>query len=389
MNVKKSPEDQEHTLKVGILGCGAISDTYCKGLSNSPHVRLVACADRNADAARALAENHGLRAMSIQEMLVSPEIDIIVNLTPPIVHAEIGLQILRAGKHLFQEKPLATNISDARALIAEAERLHLRIGCASDTFLGASHQACRAEIDAGAIGEVIGGSVQVYSDGMESWHPNPRFFFEPGGGPILDLGPYYVTQLVHLLGPVAEVVAMGRIGRTTRTIGSGPNKGNSFAVQVPTTIYAVLRFQNGAVINFSASWDAIAHQDGQSLELFGTEGCLVGPSPNFFDGRVQVCNSSSSWNDVNTERWAFGKANYELPHGERVAYHRGLGVIEMAASIKAGRPHRANAELAFHVLEVLVAIERAAEGGQLQRISTTVERPIPLPHGHDQTVFGN
>lgn len=380
-------EEAKKTLNVGILGCGSISDAYCTGLSNSSYVKLVACADRDIEAARTLAERHGLRGTAIKDLLDDAGIDIIINLTPPTVHAEVGRQILDAGKHLYQEKPLATDIEDARLLIAQAARLGLRIGCAPDTFLGAAHQACRDEIDAGAIGRPIGGSVHIISNGMESWHPNPRFFFEPGGGPLFDVGPYYVTQLVHLLGPVSEVTSMGCIGRDKRIVGSGPNRGCMIPVQVPTTVYAILQFQCGALISFTASWDAIAHQHGPSLELFGTDGSLAGPTPNFFDGSVQVCKAGSPWRDISTAAWAFGQANYLLPDGSRVANHRGLGVIEMAAGILTGRPHRTNAELAFHVLEVLVAIERAAATGQRQHVTTLIDRPVPLPRGHDQTVF--
>lgn len=387
MNGMNSTKKEQKILTVGILGCGSISDAYCTGLSNSSHVSLVACADRDIDAARTLARRHGLRGTGIKELLDDAGLDIIVNLTPPAVHAEVGLQVLHAGKHLYQEKPLATNIDDARLLITEGARLGLRIGCAPDTFFGAAHQACRAEIDAGVIGRPIGGSVYMISEGMESWHPNPRFFFEPGGGPLFDLGPYYVTQLVHLLGPVSHVTSMGSIGRKERTIGSGPNKGSTISVQVPTTYYAILQFQCGALINFSTSWDAIAHQHGPSLELFGTDGSLAGPTPNFFDGSVQVCNTDTPWREVSTAAWAFGQTNYLLPDGSRVANYRGLGAIEMAASILTGRPHRANADLAFHVLEVLVAIERASTSGQRQCINTSIDRPIPLPRGCDQAVF--
>lgn len=385
MNTKNSAA--KGALRVGILGCGSISDAYCEGLRDSSHVSLVACADRDIVVARTLAERYGLRGLTIQDLLDDPSLDIIVNLTPPAAHAKIGLQVLHAGKHLYQEKPLATNIADAKQLITEATRLGLRIGCAPDTFLGAAHQACRAEIDAGSVGEIIGGSVYMSSNGMESWHPNPKFFFEPGGGPLFDVGPYYITQLVNLLGPVAKVTSMGRIGRKERVVGSGPNRGNVISVQVPSTIYAVLQFQSGALINFSATWDAMSHQHGPSLELFGADGCLAGPTANFFGGDVQVCNTISTWRDVPTRAWAFGQPNYKFPNGDAVANHRGLGVIDMAVGILAGRPHRASAELAFHVLEVLVAIERASEQGQHQSVGTICERPAPLPHGSDQTVF--
>jgi predicted dehydrogenase len=381
--------NERKTLNVGILGCGSISDAYCGGLKNSSHVNLVACADRNIDVARTLAERHKLRGVTIGDLIDDPTVDIVVNLTPPVVHAEIGLQVLNGGKHLYQEKPLATTIDDARLLIAEADRLGLRIGCAPDTFLGAAHQACRAEIDSGSIGQPIGGSVHMISHGMESWHPNPRFFFEAGGGPLFDVGPYYITQLVHLLGPVAEVTGMGRIGRAQRTVGSGANRGSIIDVRVPTTVYAILRFHCGALINFSASWDAVNNQHGPSLELFGTEGCLAGPTPNFFGGAVQVSHASSYWSDISTDAWAFGRPNYTFPSGKTVANHRGLGVIEMASGILAGRPHRANAALALHVLDVLVAIEQSSSSGKHLSISTHVERPAPLPRGCDEAVLFN
>lgn len=376
-------------MRVGLLGCGNISEAYCQGLAGSPHARLVACADHSLARAVHLAARHRLRALTIDHLLEASDIDIIVNLTPPAAHAHTGVEVLRAGKHLYLEKPLATSLDEARLLIATAEQRGLRIGCAPDTFLGASHQACRAVVDSGSLGAIITGSAHMLSPGMEKWHPNPDFFFAPGGGPILDVGPYHVTQLVHLLGPVARVTALGRIGRLERTICNGPRRGAVLPVTVPTTMHAILQFQGGAVVNFSASWDVLRHRHGPELELFGVQGSLTGPTPNFFGGSVEVYHAPAGWQEVDTAPWPFGAPNLELPDGELVSNRRGLGVTDMAAAIRRGVPHRASAELAYHVLDVLLAIEQSSANGVTLAIGSTVARPAPLPPGSDRTVFAH
>lgn len=370
----------------GIIGCGNISDAYFNGAKGSRLIRIKACADLRPEAAQAKAEAHGVQAMSIEQLLADPEIEIVINLTVPLAHAPVSQQILAAGKHVYLEKPLAADFTDAQAMIATAKAKGLRVGCAPDTFFGGAHQACRAAIDAGLIGKPIGGSVAVLSHGMEAWHPNPEFFFKRGGGPIHDLGPYYVTQLVNLLGPVAQVSAVATIGELTRTIGSEPLKGRKIEVEVPTTVNGTLLFANGANVTMSASWDVWGHQRSP-IEIYGTEGSLLGVNPNHFGGSPQRCGTDGVWQPLDITAHPFGVDNHTTLFGHKVANYRIVGAIDMAMAIRQGRPHRASGELALHVLEVLDAFERSSVEGRHITISTPMERPASVPLGADESVF--
>ena len=372
---------------IGIIGCGNISDAYFKGAARSSYVQVKACADLRLEAAQAKATLHGVQAMSIDALLADPEISIVVNLTVPMAHAAVSQQILNAGKHPYSEKPLAANFSEAAATMALAKAKSLRVGCAPDTFFGASHQACRRAIDAGAIGKPIGGSVVVMSHGMESWHPNPEFFFKVGGGPILDIGPYYITQLVNLLGPVRRVAGIATIGNATRTVTSEPLNGSIIDVEVPTTVNGVLDFANGANINLSASWDVWKHNRTSPIEIYGTEGSLLGVDPNFFGNTPRVCKPNGDWQDVDISAHPFGIANREMRNGSMQADYRMVGLVDMALAIQDNRPHRASGELAMHVLEVLEAFEASSRSGQFVTIQTTCQRPAPVPLGLDESVF--
>lgn len=371
---------------LGIIGCGNISDTYFSGAARSSFARVKACADVRPEAAKAKAETHGVQAKSVDALLADPEIEIVINLTVPQAHAAVSQQILAAGKHVYLEKPLAAAFDDAKAVLATANAKGLRVGCAPDTFFGAAHQACRAAIDAGRIGKPIGGSVAVLSHGMESWHPNPKFFFERGGGPIHDLGPYYVTQLVNLLGPVARVSAVATIGNPTRTITSEPLNGTVIQVDVPTTVNGTLQFANGANVGLSASWDVWRHQRSP-IEIYGTAGSLLGVDPNFFGGAPQWCEGAGAWQPIDIAAHPFGIDNQTLRSGAKAANYRIVGVLDMAAALRQRRAHRASGELALHVLEVLDAFERSSVEGRHIAITTPVDRPAAVPLGADETVF--
>ena len=372
---------------IGIIGCGNISDAYLRGAARSNLIRVKACADLRAEAAEAKAALHGVDAMPVQKLLADPEISIVVNLTVPMTHAEVSKQILSAGKHVYSEKPLAANFADGAGLMELSQARNLRVGCAPDTFLGASHQACRRLIDAGTIGTPVGGSAVVMSHGMESWHPNPEFFFKPGGGPILDVGPYYITQLVNLLGPVRRVVGFGTIGNATRTVSSEPLKGSTIDVEVLTTVNGVLEFVNGANISLSASWDVWKHNRASPIEIYGTEGSLLGVDPNFFGNIPRVCKPNGDWQDVAIEAHPFGIANREMRNGTMQADYRIVGLIDMAMAISHSRPHRASGHLALHVLEALEALEASSRSGQFVSMRTRCERPEPVPLGPDESVF--
>ncbi|MCW8164916.1 gfo/Idh/MocA family oxidoreductase [Verminephrobacter aporrectodeae subsp. tuberculatae] len=373
-------------VNIGIIGCGNISDTYFNGAKGSDLVRVKACADLRTEAAQAKALQHGVCAMSVQALLDDPDIEIVVNLTVPQAHAPVSEQILAAGKHVYLEKPLASDFGAAQRLLAHAATRGLRVGCAPDTFLGAGHQACRAAIDAGRIGRPIGGSVAMLSRGMESWHPNPEFFFKPGGGPMHDVGVYYVTQLVNLLGPVARVSGCASVGLPQRTVGSEPLRGQVIDVEVPTTVHGVLEFVNGANVAMSVSWDVWAHQRAP-IEIYGTEGSLLGVDPNWFGGTPRLSERGGPWQPMDTSAHPFGVENYTPNAGARVANYRGVGLTEMVLAMHRGRPHRACGALALHVLEVLDAFGRSSGNGRHLGIECKIDRPEPVPIGADENVF--
>ena len=374
-------------IQIGVIGCGNISDAYFKGAARSELIQVKACADMRPEAAQEKAALYGIQAMSIDALLADPEISIVVNLTIPMAHAPVSQQILRAGKHAYSEKPLSATFEEASATLSLANSLSLRVGCAPDTFLGASHQACRRLIDSGAIGRPVGGAAVIMSHGAESWHPNPEFFYKAGGGPVLDMGPYYITQLVNLLGPVKRLAGLATVGSATRTITSEPLNGSVIQVDVPTTVNGVLEFENGANVTLSASWDVWKHNRTSPIEIYGTEGAMLGVDPNFFGGIPKVCAPNGDWNEVHIGAHPFGTPNRELRNGSMAADYRIIGLIDMAMAIRANRPHRASGALALHVLEVLEAFEKSSRTGQFVTLTTRCERPEPVPQGTDEAVF--
>ncbi len=373
-------------VKLGIIGCGVISDAYLKGAGRSKLVAVKACADLLPAVAAAKAAAYGIEALAIEELLADPLIEIVINLTVPLAHAEVSLRAVAAGKHVYSEKPIATTLAEGRALTAAARAKGVRLGAAPDTFLGAGHQAVRLAVDGGRIGRVVAGSACFATHGMETWHPNPAFFFKRGGGPVLDIGPYPVTQLVNLLGPVESVTAQASRAFATRTVTSEPRRGKVIEVEVPTTVNGALAFANGANVALTVSWDIWKHTR-LPIELYGSEGTLLNPDPNFFGGTPRLSEQGGDWQDLATEAHPFGIANRRMRSGAMVADYRILGVLDMAQAIAEDRPHRANGDLALHVLEVLEALERSSVEGQRIRIETICERPQPVPLGSDEAVF--
>ncbi len=380
-----------------------VSHAYLGTIARAPNLTLVALASRTTGSASAQAGRYGGTAMPIHDLLADPGIDIVVNLAPPDVHHAIGRRVLEAGKHLYSEKPFATRIDDARDLLSVAEANGLKIGCAPDTFLGPGHQAVRQLIDNGAIGQVTGGAIAFGTAGMESWHPNPAFFYAPGGGPLLDVGPYYVTQLVNLLGPVTEVVAIGTRPRATRTVTAPGSGGESITVEVPTTVNGALLFANGANISLAMSWDVTAH-GRRPIELYGAGGSLQAPDPNQFSGATRL-NEGNDWRTIGDEppprkldaatiAAALQKMGQGIdpltggPIGPETAFRfgdsRGLGLLDLAAAIKEGRAPRASGQLAAHVLETLLALEASANGAGRIAIKSRVDRPEPMPSGENK-----
>lgn len=360
-------------LGIGIIGTGNISSAYLRAIighdtmAGFPVLDIKAVADMRPEASQARAAEFGLQAMSIDELLASPDIQLVINLTIPRAHIDVGLKVLASGKHVYSEKPLGVTYAEGRKLLDAANRAGLRIGSAPDTFLGGAHQQARAVVDSGALGQIIGGTAFFQCPGHESWHPDPAFYYDIGGGPVLDMGPYYITDLVNLLGPVARVSAMSSRLRSQRPVTSEPKKGEIMDVKVDTHVTASLGFANGAIVQVGLSFDVPAHKH-VPLELYGTEASLIVPDPNFFGGDVELRKRGrdESWTSVPvTQPYADG--NY-----------RSLGVADMAMGILENRPHRANGDLALHVLEVMEAFATASAEGRTIEIKTPVARPEPL-----------
>ncbi|TIW95206.1 MAG: Gfo/Idh/MocA family oxidoreductase, partial [Mesorhizobium sp.] len=263
-------------LGIGVVGCGNISKAYFSLAPLFRGIEMRACADINVDAAKARAKEFKLRAETVEGLLKAGDVDIIVNLTIPAVHYEVSKQILDAGKHVYSEKPFVLSVKEGLDLKKLAERDGLRIGSAPDTFLGGAHQLVRNLIDTGKLGKITSGTCHVMSHGMEHWHPNPDFFFQPGAGPVLDIGPYYITNLIQLIGPVKQVAAFASIPKTERTISSKPRAGEKILVATPTTIHGVMEFENGAVVTLNTSWDVWSHGHAP-MELYGDLGTVFLP----------------------------------------------------------------------------------------------------------------
>lgn len=363
-------------LGVGIIGCGNISTSY---LGLAPMFRgfeIRACADINPKAAQARADEYGIRAETVDGLLAADDIDIIVNLTVPAVHYEVSAKVLDAGKHVYSEKPFVLSVEEGRDLAARAEKRGLRVGSAPDTFLGGAHQLARHLVDHGDVGRITGGTCHVLSPGMEHWHPNPDFFFKPGGGPVLDLGPYYISNLVQLIGPVRRVMAMSSIPSPERKITSKPRHGEMISVETPTTIHAVLEFANGALVTLGASWDVKAHGH-RPMELYGTEASLIVPDPNFFGGEVQVIAQGGEAADLPEWSHPLGVPNQQ--HGQgMMANYRTAGLADMAIAIMENRAHRCSLEFALHVVDVMTAILHSGADGEFKTLTTSCAQPDPL-----------
>lgn len=357
------------TTRIGIVGCGAISAAYLKIAKTFPLLEVAACADMVPERARARAEEFGVpRACTVEELLHDPEIEIVVNLTIPRAHAEVALAALEAGKHVYNEKPLAVRREDGKKLVEHARTRGLRLGAAPDTFLGGGHQTCRKLIDDGWIGEPIGATAFMLCHGHESWHPDPAFYYQHGGGPMFDMGPYYLTALVNMMGPVRRVTGMTRITFPERTITSQAKYGQKVQVEVPTHVAGIMEFHNGAIGTITTSFDVWAGQVPR-IEVYGTEGSLSVPDPNGFGGKVQVRRAGGAdWAEV------------PLTHGY-TENSRSIGVADMAQALRSGRTHRAGPELVFHVLDLMHAFHDAASQGQAVELGSTCQRPAPLPLG--------
>jgi predicted dehydrogenase len=353
-----------HKIKIGIIGTGIISKVYIKGLRQFTNLELVACADIDMARARAVAAELQIpKACVVDELLADPEIQLVINLTIPRAHAAVNLAIIEAGKHVYSEKPFATTLDDARRVLDAAAARGVQIGGAPDTFLGAGQQLCRQLIDAGEIGEPVAAfaSMAGYWDGGA---PGRDFLFQRGAGPMLDMGPYYITSLVNLLGPIQRVTGSARITFPERVVRQGEHQGRRIAVDTPTHITGVLDFSSAALATILMSFDILDGHSLPTLEIYGTEGILSVPDPNLHGGVVRMRRSTGDW--------------IELPHSYSDEYTRGIGVAEMAEAIANGRQPRANGDLLYHVLETLLAFEQASTSGTHISIESQPPRPAPL-----------
>ncbi|MEO6093794.1 MAG: Gfo/Idh/MocA family oxidoreductase [Novosphingobium sp.] len=364
-------------LNVGIVGAGAIAPPYYMAVAAWPQLRFLACTSRRMESARRMAAQHGVAAVPLATMLADPAIDTIVNLTPIQAHYATSKAILEAGKHLYSEKPLAATVAQARELLVLAEARGLRVGCAPDTFFGSAHQEARAAVDSGAIGTPVGAALFLGTSGCEAWHPYPEPFYQTGAGPVADHAPYYLTQLVNLLGPVAAVTAMSTLPAKVRTLGNKARAGETIVSEVDTTASGVIEMEGGQLVTLTMSWDMGPH-GRNPIEVYGTGGSLHNPDPNWSDGPVRVVSAEGTVRDLDHTDRAFSRPTMITFQGNPVAYYRLCGLADMADAIAQGRPHRASGGLAFHVLEVIEAVRLSSELGRRIEIASRCERPAPI-----------
>ena len=354
---------------VGVIGAGVISGTYLENMTQFPDLDVQFVADIDEARARSQAETYGIaRSGSVAELLAVDEIEIVVNLTIPAAHAEVGQQITTAGKNVWSEKPLALDQESGAALLHAAEEKGLRVACAPDTVLGAGIQTALRAIARGDIGEPLTATTLFHVPGPEAWHPNPDFLYATGAGPLFDMGPYYVTTLVHAFGSASRVSAVSSKAREERVIGSGPRAGESFPVGVPTHHAALISFEGGQSAQSTFSFQNALPRAG-FVEISGTEGTLVLPDPNMFDG--------------SSELWIFGSDTPTTIDAVGSTYGRGSGVLDLARSIRGGTTEHASGATAAHVLDVLLAISSSAESGSPVDIASSVEKPTPLAEDWD------
>jgi len=355
--------------KVGIIGCGNISGIYCQNAQKLEALELVACADLIHERAQAKAAEFNIpKACSVADLLADPEIEIVLNLTIPKAHAEVACAAIEAGKSVYNEKPLAITREDALRLLGLAKEQGVLVGCAPDTFLGGGIQTCRKLIDDGWIGEPIAGAAFMVCHGHESWHPDPEFYYKAGGGPMFDMGPYYLTALITLMGPVRRVTGSARVTFPERTITSKPKYGTVIEVDVPTHVVGVLDFANGGIGTIVTSFD-VWEANLPRIEVYGTEGTLSVPDPNTFGGPVRVLRAGA-------EDWSEVPLTYGYAENSR-----GVGVADMACALRSGRLHRASGELAYHVLDIMHAVHEASVAGEHVKLKSKCRPPAPLPLG--------
>lgn len=367
-------KEKNDVLRIGVVGCGSISLAYMRNAPLFRSVEITACADINAKAAEARAQQFGLRAHAVDDLIAAKDIDLVLNLTVPAAHHDISMQALLAGKHVFTEKPLGVTGAEGRNLVTTATQKGLALGSAPDTFLGAAGRLARRMVASGAIGKPVTGTAFMMGRGMEHWHPDPGFYYQPGAGPVMDMGPYYLSMMINLMGPVRRVQAVATSGQQERLItAAGPKQNTTFKVGTPTSLLSLLEFESGATVTFGASWDVFRHSNFP-IELHGTEGSLRLPDPDTFGGVIGLSKHGALWEETDTAGDLFGAINWPVDKPDRANY-RMVGLADLARSIVEGRPARASGDLALHVLDIMEAILRAGETGAAQLIDGPSAQP--------------
>ena len=367
--------------KVGLVGCGHIAETYFRAHRYFNNFKIVACADIDIQAAKKCAKIYKIKFMSVNELMRNQEIDIVLNLTIPKAHYSVAIKALRNDKHVYSEKPLAINLKDGISLIKLAKKKKLSIGNAPDTFLGGGNQKAKELLEKKVIGNIKFGNAIFAYPGIQSYHPNPEPWFEKKeGGPVIDMGPYYLTALVNLLGPAKNVLSQCLKNTAVRKIGIGPKKGKRINVKCPTTYFSTIKFKNGTIIRLTLSFDVISHLRNH-IELYGEEGSMIVPDPNMFGGSVLLSKKmGSDWKNYKTNKALLGKINIRTQssranESSTNANYRGAGLAEMIDSIKKRKIHRCNGELSLHVLNIIDAIHKSAKNNKRIEIKTNCKKP--------------
>jgi len=367
--------------KIGLIGCGHIAETYFRAEKYFNNIKIIKCADINEKASKRCALNFGIKSVTVNELLKDNEIEIILNLTIPKAHYQISKKALINGKHVYSEKPLAINLNDGKKLLKISKKKKLYLGNAPDTFLGGGIQKSKELVEKNIIGNVKLGNAVFAFPGIQSYHPNPEpWFTKKEGGPVIDMGPYYITALVNLLGPAKKVTGTIIQGQKYRTIGIGPKKGKKFKVECPTTYLSTITFKNNSVIRLTLSFDVIAHQRNH-IELYGEKGSMIVPDPNMFGGSVLTCNKlGDNWKEFKTTKMPLGRINIRTQSSRANetptnANYRGVGLSEMAYSIENKRKHLCNGEISLHVLDIITSIMKAAKSGKIQYIESFCAKP--------------
>ena len=366
-------------LKVGLIGCGHISETYFRSQTYFNNINIVTCADINIEAANKCAQEYNIQAKNVDDLLADKEIDIILNLTNPISHYETIKKTLLSNKHSYCEKPLSISFEQGKELVELANSKKLYLGNAPDTFLGGGGQLTKKIIDSGEVGDIKLGNFFFAFPGVQSWHPNPEPWFIEGGGPVLDMGPYYYTMLVNLLGPAKNIKAYATTVSKYRSIGEGTKKGKEFKVEIPTSYHIIIEFNNNAIVQGFLSFDVINHQTN-FMEFYGTKGSIIGPDPNMFGGPIKVSlTEGGNWKDYSTEEMHLGKINIFNESGRSNesptnANYRGVGLSDMIFSIENDCEHRCNEKLILHVLDMLDITIQSAKKLSTLNLRTTCSK---------------